>query len=53
MTLPVFMWTQIRFPQTLPTILAIGSLIFMGSVVVLGTAEWLRRMGGEQEGEIR
>ncbi len=50
-TLPVFMWTQVRFPQTLPTILALGSLIFMGSVVLLGIAEWLRRMGGEQEGQ--
>ena len=51
-TLPVFMWTQVRFPQTLPTILALGSLIFMGSVVLLGIAEWLRRKGGEQDGKI-
>ncbi len=48
-TLPVFMWTQVRFPQTLPTILAIGSLIFMTSVVLLGTAEWLRRMGRQRD----
>ncbi len=44
-TLPVYMWTQVRFPQTLPTILALGTCIFLGSVVLIGTAEWLRRMG--------
>ncbi len=44
-TLPVFMYTQTRFPQTLPTVLALGSCIFMGTAILLGTAEWLRRMG--------
>ena len=47
-TLPVFMFTQTRFPQTLPTVLALGSCIFMGSAILLGTAEWLRRMGVQQ-----
>ena len=44
-TLPVYMWTQVRFPQTLPTVLALGALIFMVSVVLIILAEWLRRMG--------
>lgn len=44
-TLPVFMWTQVRFPQTLPTVLALGSCIFLGTVALIGTAEWLRRLG--------
>jgi spermidine/putrescine transport system permease protein len=44
-TLPVFMYTQTRFPQTLPTVLALGSCIFIGTAILLGTAEWLRRMG--------
>ena len=48
MTLPVYMWTQVRFPQTLPTILALGTCIFMGSIILIGTAEWLRRMGAQQ-----
>jgi spermidine/putrescine transport system permease protein len=47
-TLPVFMWTQVRFPQTLPTILALGSCIFLGSATLILTAEWLRRMGMQQ-----
>ncbi len=47
-TLPVFMYTQVRFPQTLPTVLALGACIFMVSAFLLGTAEWLRRLGIEQ-----
>jgi spermidine/putrescine transport system permease protein len=47
-TLPVYMWTQVRFPQTLPTILALGTCIFLGSILLIGTAEWLRRMGTQQ-----
>jgi spermidine/putrescine transport system permease protein len=49
-TLPVFMWTQVRFPQTLPTILALGSCIFLGSATLIIIAEWLRRMGTKQTG---
>jgi spermidine/putrescine transport system permease protein len=44
-TLPVFMFTQTRFPDTLPIVLALGSCIFMGSAILLFTAEKLRRMG--------
>ena len=47
-TLPVYMWTQVRFPQTLPTVLALGALIFMVSVTLVCTAEWLHRMGGKK-----
>ena len=44
-TLPVYMYTQVRFPETLPAVLALGALIFMGSVILIVIAEWLRRMG--------
>ena len=47
-TLPVFMFTQTRFPDTLPAVLALGSCIFVGSAMLLGMAEWLRRMGTQQ-----
>lgn len=47
-TLPVYMWTQVRFPQTLPPVLALGALIFMVSVILIVTAEWLRRLGNYQ-----
>ena len=46
-TLPVFMYTQTRFPDTLPTVLALGSCIFVGSAILLCTAEWMRRMGAK------
>lgn len=52
-TLPVYMWTQVRFPQTLPTVLALGALIFMASAVLIGTAEWLRRMGDRRGDQLR
>ena len=50
-TLPVFMWTQVRFPQTLPTVLALGSCIFLGTVLLIGAAEWLRRIGTKDTGD--
>ncbi len=46
-TLHVYIWSQVRFPQTLPPVLALGALIFMASVVLIITAEWLRRMGSQ------
>ena len=42
------MYTETRFPQTLPTVLALGSCIFLATAILLGTAEWLRRMGTHQ-----
>ncbi len=44
-TLPVFIWTQVRFPETLPSVLALGAMIFMVSIVLIVTAEFLRRSG--------
>ena len=38
-TLPVYMWTQVRFPQTLPSVLALGALIFMVTVVLVIAAD--------------
>ena len=49
-TLPVYMWTQVRFPQTLPTVLALGTCIFLGSIILMTTAEFLRRQGAEVRG---
>lgn len=48
-TLPVYIWTQVRFPQKLPGVLALGALIFMISIVLIVIAEWFRRMGGKAE----
>ena len=44
-TLPVFMWSQLRFPQKLPGVLALGACILVVSFFVITFAEWLRRRG--------
>lgn len=44
-TLPMYMWSQLRFPQRLPEVLALGSCILMVSFVVIAFAEWYRRRG--------
>jgi spermidine/putrescine transport system permease protein len=44
-TLPVFLYSQLRFPQRLPQTLALGTLILAASAVVVVLAERLRRRG--------
>ena len=42
-TLPVYMYSLLRFPQFLPAVLALGSCILIVSVILVSIAEWLRR----------
>ncbi|SPH24260.1 Inner membrane ABC transporter permease protein YdcV [Defluviimonas aquaemixtae] len=42
-TLPVYIWSQIRFPAKLPNTLALGSLLLFASVLLLVVAEMFRR----------
>jgi spermidine/putrescine transport system permease protein len=42
-TLPVYMYSLLRFPSFMPGVLALGSCILVASVVVIALAEWLRR----------
>lgn len=42
-TLPVYIWSQIRFPAKLPNTLALGSLLLLASVLLLILAEVFRR----------
>ena len=44
-TLPIFLWSQLRFPNRLPPTLALGSSILAVSVVIVLFSEWLRRRG--------
>ena len=48
-TLPVFIYSQVRFPQTLPAVLALGALLFLFSVVLVVLAMWLRNLGNKDE----
>lgn len=42
-TLPVYIWGQLRFAGKLPNVLALGTIMLVASVVLLGTAEVFRR----------
>lgn len=44
-TLPVFIWSQLRFPQRLPTVLALGACILVASAILVVFSEWVRRRG--------
>ena len=45
-TLPVFMYSQLRFPKKLPEVLALGTCVILASIVLIVLAELLRRRGG-------
>ncbi len=42
-TLPVYIWGQLRFAAKLPGVLALGTLLLVGSFILLTIAETLRR----------
>ncbi|MEL0077238.1 MAG: ABC transporter permease [Alphaproteobacteria bacterium] len=42
-TLPVYIWSQLRFPARLPAIMALGFLMVVVSFILLLTAEYFRR----------
>ena len=44
-TLPVYIWSQLRFPAKLPSVLALGACILVASFIVVSFAEWFRRRG--------
>ncbi len=44
-TLPIYIWSQLRFPAKLPTVLALGSIILVASFILVTFAEWFRRRG--------
>jgi spermidine/putrescine transport system permease protein len=48
-TLPIYIYSQLRFPQRLPMVLALGTCILVVSVVLVAAAEWLRR--GSERGK--
>lgn len=44
-TLPVYMFSLLRFPRRLPIVVALGAIIMVASVVIIIFAERLRRVG--------
>lgn len=46
-TLPVFLYGQLRFPNKLPSVLALGSLILIVSTILVILSEFIRRKDNE------
>ncbi|MGH1329547.1 MAG: ABC transporter permease [Paracoccaceae bacterium] len=54
-TLPVYLWSMLRFPKQLPAVMALGTILVVASILLLIIAEYFRRRGlaragGEQTG---
>jgi spermidine/putrescine transport system permease protein len=47
-TLPVYIWGQLRFPERLPMVLALGALILTASVMLVILAEYVRNLGARK-----
>lgn len=44
-TLPVYLWSMLRFPKQLPAVMALGTLLVIASILLLTIAEYFRRRG--------
>jgi spermidine/putrescine transport system permease protein len=44
-TLPVYLFSQMRFPKELPVVMALGTVLVLLSVLLLTVAEYFRRRG--------
>lgn len=42
-TLPIYIWGQLRFPGKLPSVMALGMLLLVGSIILLVCADYIRR----------
>ncbi len=49
-TLPVYIWSQLRFPAKLPSVMALGTILLAVSVLLLIVAEILRRRAAAKQG---
>ncbi|PTV94968.1 ABC-type spermidine/putrescine transport system permease subunit II [Rhodobacter aestuarii] len=44
-TLPTYIYSQLRFPKQIPMIMALGTVLVLASVILLTLAEYFRRRG--------
>jgi len=49
-TLPVYIWGQLRFPKSIPVIMALGTVLVAFSILLLTLAEIFRRRGLKRAG---
>ncbi len=44
-TLPIYLYSQLRFPSRLPIVVTLAAVVMVGSTLVLMLSEWLRGKG--------
>ncbi|NBR53038.1 MAG: ABC transporter permease [Rhodobacteraceae bacterium] len=49
-TLPVYIWSQLRFPAKLPGVMALGTLLLLLTISLLVIAEFFRRRTAQRRG---
>ena len=50
-TLPTYIFSQLRFPKSIPMIMALGTVLVMMSILLLAVAEYFRRRGAARTGQ--
>jgi spermidine/putrescine transport system permease protein len=48
-TLPVYIYSQLRFPNRLPLAITSAAVVILFSIALLLLSEWLRRLGVERK----
>ncbi len=48
-TLPIYIWTQLRFPREFPAVLALSTIILALSFVMVFVALWIGRLGAVRD----
>jgi spermidine/putrescine transport system permease protein len=47
-TLPIYIWGELRFPQKLPVVLALGATVLVATTLLVVFAEWVRSLGASR-----
>ena len=48
-TLPIYLYSQLRFPSRLPLVVTLAAVIMVASIGIILFSEWLRRIGQASE----
>jgi len=52
-TLPVYLYSQLRFPTRLPLVVSMASILMTGSMILILLSEWVRRLGQTSSGRAK